>query len=43
MIIDWKKALNIYKDIKEKISKLDKKLGLWVVLVLDNEYKKYIE
>ena len=44
MIIDWTKiALNIYNDIKEKVSKLNKKPTLWAILVWKNpESLRYI-
>lgn len=38
MIIDWKKiAKVIYDDLKQKITKLEKKPTLWVILVWNNE------
>lgn len=37
MIIDWKKiAIKLYDEIKDKVSKLEKKPTLWAVLIWDN-------
>lgn len=45
MIIDWKKiAGEIYDKLKQQVSKMDKKPGLWVILLGNNpSSEKYVE